>query len=149
MDTYVKRSKVVQFLTDQSQKEVWPSYAIAYQQAAEDIGNSNLIPSEDVSPVKRGVWLKTRKHAWRRNEFGEIDDGAWDHEFHNGPSCSICYRSPCIHCDPDYDSEEDCLIHYVCSECGTHEEKEYPFCHCGARMTSEYLIKEGVVPCPR
>lgn len=44
------------------------------------------------------------------------------------------------HEEPDYSTEDDCIVYYQCSVCGrriyssTVNVKDYPFCHCGAKM---------------
>lgn len=88
----------------------------------------------EAEPVKHGEWVATRKHQWERDEDGEVDDWAWESGFHNGVSCEICHKHPCVHCDPDYDENQDCHEHYVCSECGRIALALEPYCHCGAKM---------------
>lgn len=41
---------------------------------------------------------KAGGHRFKRDRFGEIDDMAWDYEFHNGPECEVCGWCPCVHC---------------------------------------------------
>ena len=91
-------------------------------------------PAADVAPVVHGKWIPTTKHKWRTREDGEIDEFAWDYEYHNGVICDICGFNPCIHCHPDYDENDDCNEHFVCSECGRHEKEQHLYCHCGAKM---------------
>lgn len=38
-------------------------------------------------------------HAWRRNEYGEIDFWATESGYHNGPMCDRCYDAFCEHCE--------------------------------------------------
>ena len=94
-------------------------------------------PSVEAEPVRHGRWVKTRKHVWKKDEDGEIDEWAWDYEVHNGVSCEICHKSPCIHCKPDYDEKQDCREHYTCSECGRVVLDLEPYCHCGAKMDAK------------
>lgn len=91
-------------------------------------------PAVDAEPVRHGRWIKTRKHIWKKNDDGEIDEWAWDYEFQNGVYCELCHKSPCVHCEPDYDEKQDCREHYVCSECGRMVLALEPYCHCGAKM---------------
>lgn len=91
-------------------------------------------PTVDAEPVRHGEWIKTRKHLWKKDEDGEIDEWAWEHGFHNGACCEICYKTPCAHCEPDYDEKQDCHEHYMCSECGRVVIDLEPYCHCGAKM---------------
>lgn len=94
----------------------------------------NKLPAADVAPVVHGKWIPTTKHKWETNGNGEVDEFAWDREFHNGPVCMICGFTPCVHCRPGWEDDEGCKEHFVCSVCGKHEEKKYPYCHCGAKM---------------
>lgn len=38
-------------------------------------------------------------HTWELNADGTIDTVAWDSDYHNGPSCTRCGYSFCIHCE--------------------------------------------------
>lgn len=50
------------------------------------------------------------------------------------------------HEEPDYSTEDDCIVYYQCSVCGrriyssTVNVKDYPFCHCGAKMEA---VRDG------
>lgn len=94
----------------------------------------NSIPTADVKPVVRGKWIKSRKHIWEKNEDGTVNEFAWGRGIHNGPFCTICGETPCVHCEPDYD-EKDCeKEHYICPFCGRIEMNFQPFCNCGVDM---------------
>ena len=92
------------------------------------------LPATDVVPVVHGEWIPTTKHKWITDNQGKVDTYAWSREYHNGPVCEICGFNPCEHCRPDYDEDEDCAEHFVCSVCGRHEDVKHPYCHCGAKM---------------
>lgn len=87
-----------------------------------------------------GHKIKTRKHYWKRNLSGEIDEMAWDYEFCNGPSCMICYKTFCVHCAEVYGdlqdeyNEETCKEHFICSVCGRPISENVMLCDCGAIM---------------
>ena len=133
MSDYVKRSSVVEYL-----KSIPPG--VFGFIATSSVGDPNVIPSEDVAPFKRGIWIVSHEHLWEKNEFGEPDMEWWCEDYHEGVSCRMCHENVCVHCEPDWKSLPCTVGHYVCSECGAREEREYPFCHCGARMTSEHLV---------
>ena len=45
------------------------------------------------------------KHTWKRTKSGVIDEWAYDgssinddESFCNGPVCTVCWRSECMHC---------------------------------------------------
>ena len=60
-------------------------------------------------PMKpKHTLIKYGKHKWKRDENGNIDEFAWDFDYHNGVMCEVCGECYCVHCDPDYDKLEDC-----------------------------------------
>lgn len=68
-------------------------------------------------------YKKYGKHTWRKDKSGEIDDFAWEADYHNGVICEVCGQTVCVHCNPDYDELEDCEEeYYICPNCG---EKYY------------------------
>ena len=93
----------------------------------------------NVRGVERAKWLRTKKHMWKKDANGEIDEFAWDNEFHNGPYCTHCFSTPCVHCKPDYEELETCHEHYMCNRCGRHSLYKDPFCTCGAVMEEENI----------
>ena len=76
------------------------------------------------------------EHDWERKENGEIDDFAFDGDYHNGPACKRCYYSFCIHCDPNGWNKEPCVIdYYKCKKCGKYLRKTQKFCEdCGQEV---------------
>ena len=150
LNDYIRRRAMIDYLLKSEERNNNSGMQL---EAAEDlrligvISNDNsVIPSEDVAEIKRGIWISTSKHLWEKDESGEVNEWSWDREFHNGVTCELCGQTECVGCNPDYDNLTNCKPHYICSECGAEEPKEYPFCHCGARMTSGSFIKEGVIP---
>lgn len=89
---------------------------------------------DGMASVKHGTWIPTTKHDWIKDENGKIDEFAFESGYHNGVVCEICECCMCVHCHPEYDEDDECADHFVCSECGRHELKQYPYCRCGAKM---------------
>lgn len=60
------------------------------------------------------------RHDWAREEkSGEIDLFAASSDYHNGPICLRCYTSKCVHCDPDWNKDEECVVDEDrCPGCG-------------------------------
>lgn len=79
------------------------------------------------------------EHDWERDEDGKIDEFALDYGFHNGPGCSRCYYSFCIHCDPNGWNKKPCVIdEYRCPSCNKYVCKGTRFCDiCGQEMAWE------------
>ena len=99
-------------------------------------GISNLKPA-DVRELPRARWIPTKKHIWKRNPKGEVDEWVWENGFHSGPYCTLCHEAPCCNCNPNYDDLETCHEHYVCSHCGKESLYRDAFCTCGAVMKEE------------
>lgn len=97
------------------------------------LDDAPTINPEDLRP--KGKWIPVHEHMWRKKEDGEIDEWAWDSEFHNGPVCVLCGATPCIHCTPGYKDTECYEESYRCSECNHHSREKEKFCAgCGADM---------------
>lgn len=79
------------------------------------------------------------EHDWERKENGDIDNFAYDGDYHNGPMCKRCYYSFCIHCDLDGWNKKPCIIdEYKCPKCGRCIGKGTKFCrHCGQAVKWE------------
>lgn len=125
---------VVTIQTYDDMYEEWRAETMTVAEAMDKFSDEGCPPSVDAEPVRHGEWIKTRKHLWKKDEDGEVDEWAWEHGFHNGVRCEICHKTPCAHCEPDYDEKQDCREHYICSECGRVVIDFEPYCHCGAKM---------------
>ena len=79
--------------------------------------------------------IKYGKHKWRKNENGEIDDFAFDYDYHNGVVCEICGEAVCVHCNPDWEKLEDCEDdYYTCPACGDKFYSKRDYCSCGQKL---------------
>lgn len=77
-------------------------------------------------------YKKHGKHKWRRKENGEIDNFAWEFDYHNGVACEICGETVCVHCNPNYDELDDCEEEYWnCPNCGEMVGWKSKYCDCG------------------
>ena len=119
---YIERESALEIV-----KRTSGDYATAFS-------NIRQLPAADVAPVVHGRWISTTKHKWKKDENGKVSEWAWGREYHNGPVCEVCGAHPCVHCKPDWQDDESCYEHFVCSVCGRHEEEQHPYCHCGAKM---------------
>ena len=82
--------------------------------------------------------IKHGKHAWRKKENGEVDDFAWDFEYHNGVTCEVCGETVCVHCNPEYDELTDCEEEYWnCPSCGKKIYYKSKCCDCGQKLNWE------------
>lgn len=80
------------------------------------------------------IYKKYGKHKWKRKDNGEIDDIAWDFDYHNGVICEICGKAVCVNCNPNYDELEDCEEEYfLCPNCGK-KVPPFAYCNCGQAL---------------
>ncbi len=94
-------------------------------------------PAADVKPLRSGEWQATKKHLWYKNKDGTPNIFAYSKGFCNGVVCRKCEEHFCVHCCPDWDSEDDdCYYeHYMCSCCGYEAMEKTAYCpNCGAKM---------------
>ena len=83
----------------------------------------------------KSTHIKYGKHTWAKKENGEIDDFAWDYEYHNGVVCEVCGKTVCVHCNPQYDRLTDCEDEYYnCTSCGKKIFSAYKYCDCGQNI---------------
>lgn len=79
--------------------------------------------------------IKHGKHKWRKDKNGEIDEFAFDYDYHNGVVCEICGETVCVHCNPDYDKLEDCEAdYYICPTCRDKFYSKRDCCSCGQKL---------------
>lgn len=109
-----------------------------YDGFCDGIAEVEEAPTIEAEPVKHGRWEEVNEHMWSKDDNGEIDDFAWERDFHNGPFCELCYSTPCIHCNPDWENSKCRVTSYRCSECNNHKKEANSYCpNCGAKMDSE------------
>lgn len=79
------------------------------------------------------------EHDWVRDKNGDIDDFAYDGDYHNGPMCKRCHYAFCIYCKPDGWNKEPCIIdEYKCPKCGRYIIERTKFCsNCGQAVKWE------------
>ena len=97
-----------------------------------------LLKEQEAKPPIH-VHEEYKEHDWVRKENGDIDDFAYDGNYHNGPSCKRCHYSFCIFCDPDGWNKEPCIIdEYKCPKCRRYISKGTKFCSdCGQEVKWE------------
>ena len=75
------------------------------------------------------------EHKWRLDENGEIDEFAYECDYHNGPVCERCYYSFCEHCNPDGYKDNDCTFkEWSCASCGKEVFRSQTYCKCGQKL---------------
>ena len=90
---------------------------------------------KQISKKPKHTYIKHGKHTWKKNENGEIDDFAWDYDYHNGVVCEVCGEAVCVHCNPDYMELDDCEEeHWSCSSCGKEVYRNTKYCDCGQKL---------------
>lgn len=79
--------------------------------------------------------IKHGKHKWHKNQYGEIDDFAWEFEYHNGVICEVCGETVCVLCNPKYDELSDCEEEYWnCPACDKKILYKRSHCICGQKL---------------
>ena len=79
-----------------------------------------------------------KRHAWERTPDGKIDYFAYSVGFHNGPYCTRCHDSFCVHCNPDGLNDSPCVVEkWECPKC--HQKlwlhEHHNFCsNCGEKL---------------
>ena len=46
--------------------------------------------------------FKDAGHTLKLDDDGDVDMLALDCDYHNGPMCTVCYESCCVHCTPNF-----------------------------------------------
>ena len=118
-------------------------YTCSYEfiETAKEFGTNSiadalaLLKEQDAKPPVH-IHEEYPEHDWARKANGDIDDFAFEVDFHNGPMCERCGYSFCIHCDPDGWNKEPCIIdEHKCPTCGRHICKGTKFCSdCGQKV---------------
>ncbi len=91
-----------------------------------------LLDEKEAKPPVH-IYEEYPEHDWKRKENGDIDDFAWDGDYHNGPMCKRCYYSFCVLCNPNGWDKKRCIIdEYKCPKCGMDISEGTKFCpDCG------------------
>ena len=78
------------------------------------------------------------EHLWQRNKNGEIDLWAFESGYCNGPVCTRCWHSECVHCNEDWETDPvcDCVVDKdICPVCGSVLTWKHKYCHeCGQAL---------------
>jgi len=113
MDEYIKREEALALVRPDAPEDEKTAVTIA---TAKKLVRSILhrTPAADVAPVVHGRWKLLRK------------GGDWTSVF----VCSVCGRRETIEESESYNSQ-------------LKMPREYPYCHCGARMDGDSDAKES------
>ena len=78
------------------------------------------------------------EHLWQRDKNGEIDLWAFEYEYCNGPVCTRCYHSECVHCNDEWDTNPTlpCVVDKdICQSCGSVLAFKPKYCkNCGQAL---------------
>ena len=78
------------------------------------------------------------EHLWQRDKNGKIDLWAFEEGYCNGPVCTRCWHSECVHCNEDWETDPvcDCVVDKdICPVCGLELTWKYKYCHkCGQAL---------------
>ena len=77
-----------------------------------------------------------KRHSWKKNSDGTIDNFAYSCGFCNGPICKRCYFSFCEHCDSSGWNDSPCVVEkYECPKCHNLLWGHDNFCsNCGEKL---------------
>ena len=125
---------------------------LTYQEAADwEAYRAIGTPEECHAAVEKQIpkkpkhtYIKHGKHTWKKDKNGEIDDFAWDFDYHNGVVCEVCGETVCVHCNPNYDKLEDCEENIY--SCPVYDKEVYynqKYCECGQKLIT--IVKGGGV----
>lgn len=102
------------------------------------LSDAILALQKQIPKKPKHVLIKCGKHTWKKNEDGEVDDFAWDYDYHNGVVCEVCGETVCVHCNPKYDELTDCEEEYwKCQSCGKKLYSKPKYCDCGQKLKWE------------
>ena len=77
------------------------------------------------------------EHLWKRDRNGKIDLWAFEEGYCNGPVCTRCWHSECVHCNEDWETDPvcDCVVDKdICPSCGSVLSR-HKCCHeCGQAL---------------
>ena len=77
------------------------------------------------------------EHLWGRDKDGKVDLWAFEEGYCNGPVCTRCYHSECIHCNEDWETDPvcDCVVDKdICPACGSSIGKTKFCSKCGQAL---------------
>ena len=115
--------------------KIRPRGGIIPQKRADALDVAIQALEKQIPKKPKSTHIKYGKHTWAKKENGEIDDFAWDYEYHNGVVCEVCGKTVCVHCNPQYDRLTDCEDEYYnCPSCGKKIFSAYKYCDCGQKI---------------
>lgn len=90
-------------------------------------------------------------HSWEKDDDGNVDEWAWEYDYHNGVACENCCTSICVSCEDYTECDTECSNTWnECPHCRKHlfDWIDMKYCmYCGGEV--EYnrdslvvLIKE-------
>ena len=125
----LKNMRLFMHITDENIEHKFPQdYYKANEMAIQAL-------EKHIQKKPKSTHIKYGKHTWAKKENGEIDDFAWDYEYHNGVVCEVCGKTVCVHCNPQYDRLTDCEDEYYnCPSCGKKIFSAYKYCDCGQKI---------------
>lgn len=77
------------------------------------------------------------EHLWSRDEDGKIDICAFEVGYCNGPVCTRCYHSECVHCNDEWEANPTAprvIDKNICPACGSSISKTKFCSKCGQAL---------------
>ena len=133
----MKRMNAVIYL-DVPEWQIGQEVSVYFPDTMVQRGKCELLKEQEAKPPVH-IHEEYPEHDWERNKNGDIDNFAYEGDYHNGPACTRCHYAFCIHCDPDGWNKEPCIIdEYKCPKCGRYIIRRTKFCSdCGQAVKWE------------
>jgi hypothetical protein len=102
------------------------------------IGGAELKGARDIHKKPTHIHEEHSDHLWCRDKNGKIDLWAFEEGFCNGPVCTRCWHSECVHCNPEWETDPTslCVVDKdICSACGSELKSKHKYCpDCGQAL---------------
>lgn len=84
------------------------------------------------------IYEEHSEHLWKCDQNDEIDLWAFEEGYCNGPICTRCWHSECVHCNPEWeiDPVRLCIVDKdICPVCCSELEHSHNYCpKCGQAL---------------
>ena len=101
-------------------------------------GGADLKSVREIPKKPINIHEEHSEHLWQRDKNGKIDVWAFEEGYCNGPVCTRCWHSECVHCNEEWETDPvcDCVVDKdICPVCGSELIWKHKYCHeCGQAL---------------